>query len=386
MWVHGGRLSTSLVLFIGQGRQTLADLGQVEAAAVAGRFPPFSSLRRIPLEMTPRQWGLLSVLAVLWGGAFFFSKVALGELRPFTVVLVRFSVAAIAMLLVVRLSGHRMPRSGRTWAGFLVLGALNNFIPFSLIAWGQVHIASGLASILNATTPLFTAVVAHAWGQERLAAHRIGGVLLGLAGVAVLIGPGALQHLGVSTWGELAIVGAAISYAFAGTYGRRFREMPAVVPVAGMLTTSALLALPPALALDHPWVARPSAATAGALLGLALLSTALGFLIYFRLLSAVGATNVMLVTLLIPVTALLLGSMLLHEAVAGTALAGMALIFCGLLAIDGRLLPRRLRPLRPPPPGPPAGETPASPSPRRAEGSASPSRGRSTAGSGAGAT
>jgi drug/metabolite transporter (DMT)-like permease len=336
--------------------------------------------------MTPRQWGLLSVLAVLWGGAFFFGKVALGELRPFTVVLVRFGVAAIAMQLVVRVSGHRMPRSGRTWVGFLVLGALNNFVPFSLIAWGQVQITSGLASILNATTPLFTAVVAHAWGQERLAAHRVGGVLLGLGGVAVLIGPGALRHLGASTLGELAIVGAAISYAFAGAYGRRFRAMPAVVPVAGMLTTSALLALPPALALDHPWAARPGVATAGALLGLALLSTALGFLIYFRLLSSVGATNVMLVTLLIPVTALLLGSLLLHEPVAGTALAGMALIFSGLLAIDGRLLPRRLRPLRPPPPGPPAGETPASPSPRRGAGSASPSRGRSTADSGAAAT
>jgi uncharacterized membrane protein len=124
--------------------------------------------------MTARQWGLLSVLAVLWGGAFFFSKVALGELRPFTVVLVRFGVAAIAMLLVARLSGHRMPRSRRTWAGFLVLGALNNFIPFSLIAWGQVHVTSGLASILNATTPLFTAVVAHAWGPgaARRAPHR----------------------------------------------------------------------------------------------------------------------------------------------------------------------------------------------------------------------
>ena len=134
-----------------------------------------AGLARIPVTMTARQWGLLSLLAVLWGGAFFFSKVALGELRPFTVVLLRFGVAAIAMLLVVRLTGHRMPRSPRTWAGFVVLGALNNFIPFSLIAWGQVHITSGLASILNATTPLFTAVVAHAGGQERLHAHRIGG-------------------------------------------------------------------------------------------------------------------------------------------------------------------------------------------------------------------
>ena len=296
--------------------------------------------------MTTRQWGLLGLLAVLWGGAFFFSKVALGELRPFTVVLVRFGLAALAMLAVVRLSGHRMPRSLATWSGFLLLGLLNNFIPFTLIAWGQVHITSGLASILNATTPLFTALVAHAVGQERLTAPRVAGVLLGLAGVAVLIGPGALEHLGAHTWSELAIVGAAVSYAFAGTYGRRFRAMPAVVPVAGMLTTSALTALPIVLVLDRTWTTVPSARVVGALLGLALLSTALGFLLYFRLLASAGATNVMLVTLLIPVTALLLGSLVLGERVAPTALGGMALIAGGLLAIVGRLVPRWLA-LRP---------------------------------------
>lgn len=300
--------------------------------------------------MTTRQWTLLGLLAVLWGGAFFFGKVALGELPPFTVVLVRFGVAAIAMLVVVRLTGHRMPRSLRTWAGFAVLGLLNNFIPFSLIAWGQVHITSGLASILNATTPLFTALVAHGLGQERLTANRVAGVLLGLAGVAVLIGPGALQQLGVHTWSELAIVGAAVSYAFAGTYGRRFRAMPTIVPVAGMLTTAALMALPIALVLDRPWTARPSPPVWGALLALALLTTALGFLLYFRLLASAGATNVMLVTLLIPVTALLLGSLVLDEPVTSAALPGMALIGAGLLAIDGRLLPRRLA-FRPRPTG-----------------------------------
>ena len=211
-------------------------------------------------------------------------------------------------------------------------------------------------------------------------------MLLGLGAVAVLIGPGAFRHLGASTLGELAIVGAAVSYAFAGTYGRRYRALPAVVPVAGMLTTSALMALPAALALDRPWTARPSGAVVGALLGLALLSTALGFLIYFRLLSSVGATTVMLVTLLIPVTALLLGSLVLGERVTAAALAGMALIAGGLLAIDGRLLPRRFPPLRPPPPAPPAAGTRASPSPRRAAGSPSPCRDRSTAGSGAAGT
>jgi drug/metabolite transporter (DMT)-like permease len=278
------------------------------------------------------------VLAILWGASFFFSKVALAELPPFTLVLGRFGIAALALLLAARLGGHRMPRSPRVWAGFFLLGALNSFIPFGLIAWGQVQLTSGLASILNATTPLFTALVAHAWGDERLTANRVGGVLVGMAGVCVLIGPGALRHLGAHTLAELAIVGAAVSYAFAGTYGRRFRALPPVVPVAGMMTTAAALALPIALVVDRPWTLTVGARTWSALLGLALLSTALGFVLYFRLLVRAGATNVMLVTLLIPITALLLGSLFLGETVTTTALVGMALIFAGLLAIDGRLL------------------------------------------------
>ena len=298
--------------------------------------------------MTARQWSLLSLLAILWGISFFFSKVALAELPPVTLVLGRFGIAALALLLAARASGHRMPRSPRVWAGFLVLGALNSFIPFGLIAWGQVQLTSGLASILNATTPLFTALVAHAWGDERLTANRVAGVLVGLGGVCVLIGPGALGHLGAHTLAELAILGAAVSYAFAGTYGRRFRALPPVVPVAGMMTTAALMALPIALVVDRPWTLHVGARTWGALLGLALLSTALGFVLYFRLLATAGATNVMLVTLLMPIVALLLGALLLGEAVTATALAGMALIFAGLLAIDGRLLRGRRPAVAPP--------------------------------------
>lgn len=291
--------------------------------------------------MTSRQWALLGGLAVLWGASFFFSKVALAELPPFTLVLGRFGLAALALLVAARVSGHRMPRSPQLWAGFLVLGALNSFIPFGLIAWGQVQLTSGLASILNATTPLFTALVAHVWGDERLTGNRVAGVLVGFAGVCVLIGPGALANLGAHTLAELAILGAAVSYAFAGSYGRRFRALPPVVAVAGMMTTASALALPVALVMDRPWTLSVGAPTWGALLGLSLLSTALGFVIYFRLLSTAGATNVMLVTLLMPVIALLLGWLLLGEPVTGTALAGMALIVCGLLAIDARLLPRR---------------------------------------------
>jgi drug/metabolite transporter (DMT)-like permease len=291
------------------------------------------------------------VLAILWGVSFLFSKVALAELPPFTLVLGRFGLAALALLLAARLGGHRMPRSPRIWADFLVLGALNGFIPFGLIAWGQVQLTSGLASILNATTPLFTAVVAHAWGDERLTPNRLAGVLVGLAGVCVLIGPGALGHLGAHTLAELAILGAAVSYAFAGTYGRRFRALPPVVPVAGMMTGAVVLALPVSLVVDRPWTLAVGARTWGALLGLALLSTALGFVLYFRLLATAGATNVMLVTLLMPVVALALGGLILGEPVTGTALAGMALIGTGLVAIDGRVLgTRRPGAARPPHP------------------------------------
>ena len=301
--------------------------------------------------MNGREWGLLGVLAVLWGAAFLFAKVALAELPPATLVLGRFGIAAAALLLAVRLGGHRMPRSPRVWAGFAGLGALNSFIPFGLIAWGQVELTSGLASILNATTPLFTALVAHAWGDERLTPGRLTGVVVGFAGVCVLIGPGALAGLGAHTLAELAILGAAVSYAFAGTYGRRFRALPSVVPVAGMMTTAALMALPLSLALDRPWTFAVGARTWSALLALALLTTALGFVIYFRVLSTAGATNVMLVTLLMPVIALLLGAVILAEPVGVTALAGMALILAGLLVIDGRVLgarpvaPSRSRPV-----------------------------------------
>ena len=310
----------------------------VQPVGIIAAFHPFRVLPRIPVVMSGREWGLIGVLAVLWGVSFFFSKVALGELPPFTLVVGRFGIAALALLLAARLGGHRMPRSPRVWAGFFVLGALNSLIPFGLIAWGQVQLTSGLASILNATTPLFTALVAHAWGDERLTSNRVAGVLIGLAGVCVLIGPGALGHLGAHTLAELAILGAAVSYAFAGTYGRRFRAMPPVVAVAGMMSTAALMALPVALVADRPWTLEVGARTWGALLGLALLSTALGFVIYFRVLATAGATNVMLVTLLMPVVALLVGSLVLGEPVTRVALAGMTLIGAGLLSIDGRLL------------------------------------------------
>ncbi len=288
------------------------------------------------------EWLLLVGLSVLWGGSFFFNKLALTDLRPFTLVLGRVGLAAVALNVLVLARGLRMPTTPRIWLAFLAMGALNNLIPFSLIVWGQTRIPSGLASILNATTPLWTVVVAHLLTRdERLTWSRLGGVLLGLAGVVVMIGPAALLGLSLDVLAELAVLGAALSYAFAGVFGRRFRDLPPLVTATGQVTATTVMALPIALALDRPWTgAAPGAVTWAALAGLALLSTALAYVIYFRILAASGATNLLLVTFLIPVSALVLGTTVLGERLEPRQLAGMALIGAGLAAIDGRLLRR----------------------------------------------
>jgi drug/metabolite transporter (DMT)-like permease len=286
------------------------------------------------------EWLLLLILSVLWGGSFFFSKVALAELPPLTVVLARVGIAAVGLHLLLAALGQRVDVPLRTWGLFFMMGALNNLVPFSLIFWGQTQIASGLASILNATTPVWTVVLAHFFTQdERLSGNRLVGVLCGLAGAVVMIGPDALGGLGLNALAQLAVVGAAVSYAIAGIFGKRFRGIPPLVTATGQVTATALMMLPIALIVDQPWARQaPQPVTWGALLGLALLSTALAYIIYFRLLATAGATNLLLVTFLIPVSALLLGTTILGERLDLPDLIGMALIGLSLVAIDGRLL------------------------------------------------
>ena len=290
-------------------------------------------------------WLLLIALSVVWGGSFFFAKVAVAEVPPLTIVLVRVGLAAAALLLVLRLVGQKMPRDLRVWAAFFGMGLLNNLIPFSLIFWGQTRIGSGLAAILNATTPLFTVLVAHALTtEEKLTPKRLAGVLLGLAGVAVMIGPQALAGLGGAVTAQLAVLGAALSYGFASIFGRRFRALPPMVTATGQVSATSLMMLPIVCLADRPWtLPAPGWTTAASLAGLALLSTALAYVLYFRLLARVGATNTALVTLLIPPSALLLGSLVLGEALSGRAWAGMVLIALGLGALDGRLFARLQR-------------------------------------------
>lgn len=295
--------------------------------------------------MTSGDWLAMACLSVLWGGSFFFVAVAVGSLPPLTIVAARVLIAAVTLWAVILVTGQAMPRSGESWRAFCGMGLLNNAIPFTLIVWAQAQIPSGLASILNATTPLFGVVVAH-WltADEKLTPARLAGVLCGMAGVAVMIGPVALAGLGGDKLlAQLAVLGAALSYAFSGVFGRRFRRL-GITPVqsaAGQLTASSLMLLPLALLIDRPWLLQaPSTGALAAVLGLALLSTALAYLIFFRLLASAGATNLLLVTFLIPVSAILLGVALLGETIEPRQLAGMALIAAGLAAIDGRAMRR----------------------------------------------
>ncbi len=296
--------------------------------------------------MAPRDWAGLVLLSVLWGGSFFFVGVAVREWPPLSVVLARVSVAALALWAAVAALRLPVRRDGAALRAAFGMGLLNNLVPFGLIAWAQGGggLPSGVASILNATTPLWAVLVAHGLGAERLTVPRLAGAALGFAGVAAMVGadPGAgFAGRGVAAG---AVLLATLSYAFAGVFGRRFAALgvPPVVAAAGQTTASALLLLPLVPLLEPPWaLPAPSPTATAALAALGLLSTALAYLLYFRLLASTGPVNLLLVTLLIPVSAVLLGAAALGEALEPRHALGMAAIAGGLALIDGRL-PRRL--------------------------------------------
>jgi drug/metabolite transporter (DMT)-like permease len=287
--------------------------------------------------MSARNWGLLLLLALLWGSSFFFYKVLVAVLPPVTVVLGRVALAAIAMHLWLAAQGQSMPISGKLWLRFMLLGLLNCSLPFALIAWAELRISSGLASILNATTPIFMVAVAH-WGteDEKLSLGKALGIAFGILGVIVLVGPAAFQ--GVSAiWGELAVVGASCVYGFGGVYSRRFKDLTPLVAATGQITGATLLLIPLSLLIDHPWtLPMPDAQAWASLLAIALFNTALAYVVYYRMVASVGVTYISLVTFLIPVIALWLGAVFLHESVSLQALAGMAIIALGLAAADER--------------------------------------------------
>lgn len=291
--------------------------------------------------MTTAEWLMIIALSVLWGGSFFFVGVAVQDLPTLTIVVTRVGLAAIILMILMKARGIPFPMSMSVWGAFLVMGFLNNAVPFLLIVWGQSHIASGVASILNATTPLFAVVIAHMiTTDEKLTPLRFIGVVTGIVGVAGMIGGEAVASLGTDVIAQVAILGAAISYSFAGIFGRRFRAM-GISPIAtatGQVTASSLMLLPVMLMVDQPWtIPMPGIDTILSLIALAGLSTALAYILYFKILETAGATNLMLVTFLVPVSAIMLGIGFLNEVLAVRHVVGMALIAAGLAAIDGRL-------------------------------------------------
>jgi drug/metabolite transporter (DMT)-like permease len=285
-----------------------------------------------------RDWALLGVLSVLWGGSFFFNGVALKELPPFTLVFLRVALAALILLPVLRAYRIGFPRALSGWRPFFGIALLNNVLPFSLIVMGQTYIPSGLASILNATTPLFTVLVMAASGDEKLLMRRVGGVVVGLIGVIILHG----QDIGFNNSqgvGILLCLAAAFSYGLSALYARRkLSDSPALATATFQLLASSLMMAMVAAIVDRPWqLPMPGATTWLAMAGLAGLSTALAYIVFFQILRRSGSTNVMLVTLLIPVTAILLGYLVLGERISGREIIGAVVIGSALLLIDGRV-------------------------------------------------
>jgi len=320
------------------------DRNQADAAKLAVR----DKAHVIRTVMNRTDWGILAILALIWGGAFFFIGVAVRHVPPLTYVWLRLAIAALAMWAFLWFKGEKLGLPRQVWGSILLLALLNNAIPFTLFGWSQTHIASGLASILNATTPIWGVLVAHfLTHDERMSPRKIAGVLLGFGGVATMIGPALLSKLGASALPQLACVAAALCYALAAVWARRFRKM-GLSPISvttGQLTAGALMMLPVAFIVDKPWThAFPPLSAWGAIVALALFCTAFGYVLYFRLIDSSGATNALLVTLLVPPVAILLGALFLGESLAAQDFIGLGLIALGLAAIDGRLLSLLHRP------------------------------------------
>lgn len=306
-----------------------------------------SNVSNVPVASAPamsgRAWVELTLLSLLWGGSFFSIAIALREIGPFTAVLHRVGWAAILLWIIVLARGLPIPRDPRLWGAFLVMGCLNNVIPFSLMSWGQTHVESGLVSIFNAmTAPLGVLVAACLLADERLTLNRAGGVLLAFAGACVVIGLDNIANLNLRALGQWAVIAGALSYAFASTWAKMtLRGIDPMVAAAGMLTASTLVMFPFASMVEGLPILSLALNTWAAIGYYAIFATALAYLLYYRVLGMAGAGNLMLCTLLIPPVAIFLGWAFLGERLLPQAFAGFALIAAGLILIDGRILKRR---------------------------------------------
>jgi drug/metabolite transporter (DMT)-like permease len=306
----------------------------------------------IDRRMGAQDWTILLILALLWGGAFIFIEIGLRGLPPMTLVLARLALGTAVLWGWLRLRGRRVPGGIALWRAYAVLGVLNLALPFILITWAMTHISAGLTSILNATTPLWGVLVAHVFtDDEKATPARLAGVAFGIAGVTVMIGSDALRGLGDNLLAQIACLAGTLSYAIAVVYGRRFSALGvgAGEVATGQLAAATAMMLPIAIVVDRPWaLPMPGMDVLISLLCLAVLSSAVAYLLYFRLLASAGVTNSLLVTFLIPVVTIFLAGLMLDERMEPRHWAGIALIAMGLVAIDGRLIPGRRSRTAPP--------------------------------------
>lgn len=289
--------------------------------------------------MTFVDWFGLVVLSMIWGSSFLFVELALDHAAPLAIVFARVGLAALALVLYCIILKVRIPIEAKRLGQYVIMGFLAHALPFALLTWGQTHITAGLASIYNATTPLFTVVAAHYFlADERATATKFAGVLTGICGVAVLIGGGLDGLTSDNLFGQLAALGAALSYALCAVYGRRFSGLAPAGIAAASLTSATLLMAPLAILSAGASVSLPPPGALAAIVALALLCTAVAYMIYYWILARAGATNLMLVTFLIPASAIMLGIVFLNETLEPNHVAGLALIFCGLILVDGQIL------------------------------------------------
>jgi drug/metabolite transporter (DMT)-like permease len=299
-------------------------------------------------SLSPRAMLELTLLALIWGGSFLAIRVALDEVTVFHSVAWRVAPAALVLWAWVLIRRLPVPRAPRIWAAFLVMGFLNNVVPFTLMAWAQLHIETGLTSILNATTAIFgTLLAALVFADERLTARKVIGVTLGFAGVVAAIGAEALSGLDFRSLAQLAVLAGTLSYAVAGLWARaRLGGLRPEVAAAGMLTGSSLVMVPMSVALEGWPSFALQPATWAAIGYYALVSTALAYLLYYRVLAMAGSANLLFVTLMIPPVAIVLGTLVRGEALAPSAFLGLGLLGLGIVFLDGRLVARLSTPAR----------------------------------------
>lgn len=277
---------------------------------------------------------LLFVLATVWGASYTFIKLGVASIPPVTLIAARTLIAGLVLMAVLTWRGRALPRDPAVWYRFLFQACLNSVVPFTLIAWAERDVDAGLATILNSTSPIFTFLLTAAMTRHETAdGRKLFGVVAGIAGTVTIVGTHALDGLGREVWAQLAIVAATICYAGAAIFGRSFKTLDPMMPAAGSMLCGAAILIPASLVVDHPWTLTPSPASIGALLALSLVSTALAFVIYFRLVHTLGSIGTTAQAYLRVPIGVGIGALLLGETLEPSAWAGLVCVLAGVVAM-----------------------------------------------------